>query len=182
MATVRNWLSPGDPKLRLATLHVAIPSVPTDSPLPPVPTGLSISHPMLATLGDEVRFLGFDLSSDSVRAGEPLSVTLFWQALRPIDIDYTVFVHLLDGSNLVVGQKDSMPGDDTYPTSAWQPGQVITDVRTVMVDPATAPGSLVLEAGMYRLETLKRLPVRDANSRLVPGDRILLSQVTVTEP
>jgi len=62
--------------------------------IPPPPTGLSLSHPLLATLGNQVRFLGYDLSPETVQAGDSFSVTLYWQALRPMEIGYHVFTHL----------------------------------------------------------------------------------------
>ncbi len=179
IATVRRWLNPAAGGVRLASLDVAPRPAAADATPPPLPTGLTIAVPMLATLGDEVRFLGYELSADAVRAGEPLSVTLYWQALRPMDVNYTVFLHLLDPTNEIVGQKDSMPADGGLPTAAWQLGEVITDARTFLVDPAARPGSHVLEMGLYRLETLERLPVRDTASQAVTGDRILLSQITV---
>jgi hypothetical protein len=179
MAAVRSWLSSQDSGVRLGSLDVLPRPILAAATPPPLPTALAAESPMLATLGDEVRFLGYDLSADTVRAGEPLSMTLYWQALRPMDVNYTVFLHLLDPLNNVVGQRDSMPRDGTYPTSSWLPGEVVADVRTFTVDPAALPGPHVLEAGMYRLETLKRLTVRDADSQPVAGDRMLLSQITV---
>ena len=146
---------------------------------PPLPTGLDISHPMLATLGDQVRFLGYDLSPESVRAGEALSFTLYWQALRPMDVSYSVFTHLLGPSDQVLGQMDGIPGGGANPTTQWQPGEVIADEYTFIVQAGAPPGEHPLEVGMYRLETATRLPVTDAGGQLVPGDRILLPPILV---
>jgi hypothetical protein len=145
----------------------------------PLPTGLDVSRPMHATLGDQVRFVGYDLGSESVRAGETLSFTLYWQALRPMDVSYSVFTHLLGPSNQVLGQKDGFPGDSAYPTSLWRPGEVIVDAYSFVVDPEAPPGEYPLEIGMYRLETGTRLRVTDADGQPVLGDRILLPPVTV---
>jgi hypothetical protein len=60
--------------------QLSTPSVPV---LPPL--GLAIEHPMLAKLANQVRFLGYDLDPTSVQAGQPLTVTLYWQALAPTD-------------------------------------------------------------------------------------------------
>jgi hypothetical protein len=157
----------------ITTQHVA-PATP-----PPPPAEPPASHSMLATLGDQVRFLGYDLSADVVEAGQPLTLTLYWQALQPMDLSYTVFLHLLGPSNEIFGQKDSLPQDGTYPTSAWQPGEVVIDQRTFTVDPGAPPMTHTLEVGMYRLETLARLPVLDAAGQPVPDDRILLSEIRV---
>ena len=145
---------------------------------PPPPAGL-VAHPVLATLGDQVRFLGYDLESDTVRAGEVVSFTLYWQALRPMQLSYSVFTHLLGPANRIVGQKDGLPQRGTYPTTLWQPGEVVADPYTILLDPATPPGRYPLEVGLYRLETGKRLPVADAAGQPVAEDRLLLAEITV---
>ena len=147
--------------------------------IPPPPTGLALSHPLLATLGNQVRFLGYDLSSDTVQAGDTFSVTLYWQALRPMEIGYHVFTHLAMPSGQVVAQQDGMPRQGAYPTDLWQTGEVVADTYQVTVDPAVAAGEYELEVGMYRLENQKRLQVANAAGQPVSGGRVVLTQVTV---
>jgi hypothetical protein len=176
------WLAGDDAGLRLGSFGVQ--PAPTGQPLAavtpvPVPAGLEISQPMFATLGDQVRFLGYDLESDQVRAGETLSFTLYWQAMRPLEISYSVFTHLLGPSNKVLGQQDGIPRGGTYPTVLWPPGEVVADSYRLTVDPNAPPGSHPLEVGLYQLETAQRLPVNDANGRPVPEDRILLPSIAV---
>ncbi|MBN1139796.1 MAG: hypothetical protein JXM73_24710, partial [Anaerolineae bacterium] len=147
--------------------------------IPTLPGDLALSHPLLATLGNQVRFLGYDLSSDTVQAGDAFSVTLYWQALRPMEIGYHVFTHLAMPSGKVVAQQDGVPRQGAYPTDLWQTGEVVADTYQVTVDPAVAPSAYELEVGMYRLENLKRLPVTDAAGQPVSGGRVLLTKVTV---
>jgi 4-amino-4-deoxy-L-arabinose transferase-like glycosyltransferase len=181
-ATLRQWLGAASDGLRLGVVEVqagpagqiALSGTPV-----PLPTGLAISHPMVATLGEQVRFLGYDLGTDPARAAESLSLTLYWQALRPMDVSYTVFTHLLGPSNRIVGQKDSVPQGGAYPTTLWQPGEVIVDTVDLAIAPDAPPGSHPIEVGMYRLETRKRLPVLDVDGQPVPDDRILLPEVPV---
>jgi len=149
----------------------------TDIPLPP--GDLAVSHPLVATLGSQVRFLGYDLSSDTVQAGDTLSVTLYWQALRPIEIGYHVFTHVAMPSGQVVAQQDGVPRQGAYPTDLWQTGEVVADTYLVTVDPAVAPSQYELEVGMYRLENQKRLAVTDDAGQPVPGGRVLLGKITV---
>jgi hypothetical protein len=126
-----------------------------------------------------VRFLGYELESDSVLAGETVPVTLYWQALGPMDFDYSVFTHLLGPANEVLAQDDGTPRDGTRPTTLWEPGEVIADPYRLVVGPDVPPGRYPLEIGMYRLETGTRLPVVDAGGQPVPHDRILLTAITV---
>ncbi len=147
--------------------------------IPTPPSNLTLSNPLLANLGNQVRFLGYDLSSDTVQAGDTFSVTLYWQALRPMEIGYHVFTHLATPSGQVVAQQDGVPRQGAYPTDLWQTGEVVADTYQVTVDPTVAPREYELEVGMYRLENQKRLPVTDAAGQPVSGDRVLLAQVTV---
>jgi hypothetical protein len=158
-----------------------VPSATVGQPLtpPPPPEDLDVSTSMSLTLGDQVRFLGYDLPEPAVRAGERQEFTLYWQALRPMDISYSVFTHLLGPGDEVIAQQDGEPGGGAYPTTAWQPGEVVADDYSFVI-PADAPaGSYPLEVGMYRLETLTRLPVVDAGGLRLPDDRILLAEITV---
>jgi hypothetical protein len=51
-----------------------------------------------------------------------------------------------------------------YPTSFWQPGQVIADEVPIPVDPeADAPSLLRLDVGLYQRDTGSRLTVVDAS-------------------
>jgi len=145
----------------------------------PEPQGLAIANPLRVSLGGQVRLLGYDVAPTAVEVGQPLTVTLYWQALARMDAEYTVFVHLLGPGNEVLGQKDSQPRAGAYPTSRWEPGEVITDTYSFAVSPATLPGAYPIEAGMYLLETLTRLPVVGADGQRLPGDRILLGEVSV---
>jgi 4-amino-4-deoxy-L-arabinose transferase-like glycosyltransferase len=181
-AALRRVLGPQSSGITLGDVKLTpAPSSSSTTPatLPPLPAGLQVSHPMLATLGDQVRFLGYDLQSESVRAGEALSFTLYWQALRPIDVSYSVFTHLLGPSDQVLGQMDGIPGGGAHPTTLWQPGEVIADDYAFVVQAGAPPGEHPLEIGMYRLETAVRLPVTDAGGQPVPGDRILLPPILV---
>jgi hypothetical protein len=109
--------------------------------------------------------------SDSVRldgyAGEQFldqsafQLTLFWTALAMMDTDYTIFVHLRDADNQTLVQWDGQPLDGVYPTSRWRAGEVvITPVEIVLPD-SLPPGEYWFYIGLYRLDTLTRLPLAD---------------------
>jgi hypothetical protein len=181
-AALGRLLRPGAEALKLVNIEVeSRPQGEAGAPATPIPlpTDLAIGHPMLATLGDQVRFLGYDLEVDGVQAGGTLSFTLYWQALRPMDTSYSVFTHLLGPSSQILGQKDGVPQGGDYPTNLWQPGEVVVDPYAFAVNPAAPPGEYPLEVGMYRLETGTRLSVVDADGKPMPDDRILLPGITV---
>lgn len=182
VAALRRLMGGAEGGLRLAAVDVqALPGQALAAPATPIlpPADLVVSHPMTATLGDRVRFLGYDIESGTVRAGEPVEFTLYWQALRPMNVSYNVFTHLLGPSDQILGQKDGLPRSGGYPTTLWQPGEVIADPYAFVVEPDAPPGDHPLEVGMYHLETFTRLPVVDADGQPVPHDRILLPPIAV---
>jgi hypothetical protein len=142
----------------------------------------AIQHPLRADLGDQVRLLGYALNTDQVAPADTLLLTLYWQALQPIAQRYTVFAHLLDAGNRIQAQIDSEPQGGALPTDRWQVGEVIQDNYALIIPDSTAPGRHVLEVGMYRLDTMGRLLVRDPNTGAPLGDRVLLGPVTVVAP
>ncbi len=179
---LERWLRRGSQWVYLDSLVIGAggTGVTTASDTPvPEPQGLEIAHPLRASLGGQVRLLGYEVVPASVEVGQPLTVTLYWQGLAKMDAGYTVFVHILGPGNEVLGQKDSQPRSGTHPTSQWQPGEVVTDTHSFAVSPGTLPGDYPIEVGMYLLETLTRLPVVGADGQRMPDDRVLLGEVSV---
>jgi len=139
-----------------------------------------IQHPLTASLGDQIEFLGYDLDRTEVAPGGTLHLTLYWRALAEMRTSYTVFTHLLDEADQIRGQQDNPPVGGSYPTTLWVPGEVVTDEYTLVVDADALSGGHVVEIGLYVAETGQRLPVLDETGQII-GGRILLSRVQVTE-
>ena len=139
----------------------------------------SIGHAMALRLGESVQFLGYDVDRQIVSPGDSLHLTLYWRALAEVDTSYTVFTHLTDDQGQIWGQRDSIPGQGTLPTSSWLPGEYITDEYEIAVRVDAPPGQYAIEIGMYELATMIRLPVFDAQGTGV-GDRILLEDTPIS--
>ena len=137
-----------------------------------------IQHPLEARLGDGVLFLGYDLSSEDVKPGDTLHLTLYWQALSEMQVSYTVFTHLLDANERTWGQMDSIPLRSEAPTTSWVSGEVIADEYDITVDAGAPPGDYAIEIGMYDASTGQRLTIFTDRGR-EGGDRLLLGEVTI---
>jgi 4-amino-4-deoxy-L-arabinose transferase-like glycosyltransferase len=126
--------------------------------------------------GDEIALLGYSLLNDRLAAGDIAQLTLFWQADRTPGRRYKAFLHVLDGANHIVGQRDAEPGGGARLTDGWPPGEVIMDNYGLPIHPATPPGEYRVEVGMYDPETGQRL--------LAPGEQgqIWLEPLTVERP
>jgi hypothetical protein len=102
-------------------------------------------------LADAVALAGYDRSPRSPRPGEALQVSLYWEALRPLETEYHTFVHLVDAEGKLMAQSDRQPGGVYYPTTLWRPGERLRDDHLLTL-PADAPEGLYrLLVGMYAL-------------------------------
>jgi hypothetical protein len=140
----------------------------------------SIGNPLAARYGEVVSLLGYDLEEDEVAPGDVLHLTLYWQAQQEMDVSYTVFVHLLDAQNRILGQQDSVPGRGQYPTTGWLEGEVVEDEYEIPVDPSAPFGEYLIEVGLYDAAQpgYPRLPVLDDQGQVI-GDRVLVREVKI---
>ena len=137
-------------------------------------------NPREANLGDQVRLLGYDLTGQA-QPGQSLDLSLFWEALAPMQEDYTVFVHLVGGDGQIRGQRDSQPVTGFYPTSLWAAGEFVRDQVHLEIAPDAPPGEYRLVVGMYEPKTGTRLPVLDSKGQNL-GDSISLDTLRVEVP
>ena len=98
-----------------------------------------------------------------------------------MDRRYTAFVHLLGPLNPALGsplwaQDDHEPGQATYSTDRWFPGEVIVDTFHLQIPADAPPGEYTLSTGFYDLETMARLPRSDAT-----GDTVTMARIPLVE-
>jgi hypothetical protein len=78
-----------------------------------------------AVFGGQIELAGYRAE---IGADGQLVLDLAWRATdTPPDVNYTVFVHLVDGEDRRVDQRDRQPQEGRAPTSAWQPGAAVID-------------------------------------------------------
>ena len=133
-----------------------------------------------ALVGERARLLGADVP-DRVRAGESMSVALYWEPVAAFDRKYIVFVHVEVEGEQLWAQHDEMPACGSMPTTDWVPGEIVIDGHTLPINPATPPGEYPVIVGLYDPQTGERLPVSgsDANEW---GNAIHLGTVQVLPP
>ncbi len=137
-----------------------------------------IQHPVEVNLGNRVKLLGYGLGTETVRPGELLSLTLYWQTIAPMETSYTVFVHIIDEGGVIRAQKDGLPVKGTHPTTHWRLGEIVVDLYEVLISPEVAPGRYLIEVGMYRWESGQRLEVIGTDGRTL-DNRVLLQEIQV---
>jgi len=138
----------------------------------------------IARFGNLALLSRFDISSDEVAAGRPLTLTLKWIALGQADRDLTLFAHLINEAGQAVAQHDKQPLDGQFPTTRWQAGTQFTDQHVFQLPQALAPGAYRIALGFYDAATGERLPVaagaadRAGAAWEVTADHVLLGNLT----
>jgi hypothetical protein len=127
----------------------------------PPPVDDSGATAVNARFGDQIVLSGYEVSGTAT-PGQTVEIVLYWQALRPPDDNYFVFVHLLDAAGQFVTNHDGMPMNGRFATRAWQPEITIQDSHPIALPPDLPPGRYQIAVGLYQQETGQRLPVWDA--------------------
>ncbi len=152
-----------------------------------------VTRPLGMTFGGQLRLLGLSIlppsappdsaslpaTSDPSRASaegpSDANLVLVWQAIGPVEDDYTVFVHLLDDAGSKVATADHLPA---RPTHEWPAGRILPDRTRLALSSDLPDGGYRLEVGLYDAEQpdLPRLGpvIREDSGELQPGERVLI--------
>ena len=78
----------------------------------------------------EITLLGYTISRPphTDPGPAPVRLTLFWQPTAPIPTDLKVSARLLNPSGDAQAVVDAVPVRFAYPTTAWRPNEIVTDV------------------------------------------------------
>lgn len=123
---------------------------------PPILTGTDLPpdlQPVDLVYDGKIRLIGYRLPEPTVRPAETLDLTVYWQLLEPVELDYSVFVHLFGRQRHKAGQLDTYPGAGRWPTTLLSPGDIVADHYQVPIQPETeqtqAPTQLLVAVGLY---------------------------------
>jgi 4-amino-4-deoxy-L-arabinose transferase-like glycosyltransferase len=131
-----------------------------------------LAQPRPADFGSAIQLRGFGRDQPVVR-GQPLALTLAWQARITARADVMLFAHLIGPDGRRYAQAD-LP----LPASQWQPGRFASTALPLQI-PADAPaGAYRLAIGLYDPASGQRLPLA-ADTALDPAvdgpDALLLA-------
>ena len=144
----------------------------------------SPQHKLAARFGQQIGLLGYSLDpvETSLRPGDPLTVTLYFQSETPIDDDLIRFVQLHSPESGMAAQFDSQPAQGDNPTWSWKAGEVVEDQVVLTISPEAAPGSYRLLLGFYQPATGERLAVIDQAGIAVTDQALVLGEVMLALP
>jgi 4-amino-4-deoxy-L-arabinose transferase-like glycosyltransferase len=119
--------------------------------------------PLQADFDGQVRLRGYGLPSPA-HPGNRIPLSLIWQAQTRPDTNYAIFVQLRDTANNTLASADHQPYKSLLPTSKWPQGAVIQEVTWLQLPTDIPPGQYNLYVGLYRPDTLERLPLQSDTS------------------
>lgn len=132
---------------------------------------------------EALRLVGYRIEQPSVQPGQWLPVTLYWQATRPIEKNYSTFIHLLDPAGHSIAQVNTYPDGGRWPTSLLPPGPVLKDTYHIFVPPdVSAPIATRLAIGIFEFDDPLRAAKTAQNDAgdviepIVPGVPVLPQQ------
>jgi hypothetical protein len=127
-------------------------------PLPGLQTPLpSSATPLVIDFDDGFSLQGYHLQ----RENTAWTLTLYWRAAAQPVGDYTLFIHLMRGEEMVA-QQDTQPQNGALPTWAWLPGERVETTHTLTLpDNAQPPDALYV--GLYSFPSLQRLAIQKSD-------------------
>ncbi|HLF00339.1 MAG TPA: phospholipid carrier-dependent glycosyltransferase [Anaerolineales bacterium] len=160
-------------------LTVRLVQFSTVAPAPPL--SQPAEHSADYQLGDSIKLIGWDALPDgaSLRPGEVLNVSTQWQSLTAPGVDFKIGTYVMSPEGSVIAQDDSLPMNSFWPTSAWQPGDVVRHNIALTLPKDLPPGFYDVWTLMYSPVDGARLPVQDSSDTTI-RDHITLFTVEVT--
>jgi hypothetical protein len=140
---------------------------------PGAPEGVAnLPNPGRYHFEDRVRLLGYEYNRRALVPGDPLTVTLFWEALRDEPGAYDVQVRLLDeAGNVVFAAQRPLPELARDGATA--------DVHVIPGDPARPPGSYTVQVSLEDPISEQRLQLVAEDGRWI-DDKLRLSAVRIS--
>jgi 4-amino-4-deoxy-L-arabinose transferase-like glycosyltransferase len=131
-------------------------------------TDVHPTYNLRADVGGQLRLLGYDVENSSpagrasLRPGEALRFTLYWEAQGEMDRDWSIFCHVLDADlELPIAVRDRFPGQGLLATTLMEPGLRWADRYVIWLDETIyAPSRALLEVGLYDAATGERPPIQ----------------------
>jgi 4-amino-4-deoxy-L-arabinose transferase-like glycosyltransferase len=114
-------------------------------------------EPLHLSFDDGLDLVGYQESP--LVAGQPLTVTLYWQPRYEVRADAQIFVQLLDRNDQAVAGIHDWPLHGAYRVRAWQPGETVPLSYRFPVPADLPPGRYRLICGVVDLVRQSRVPL-----------------------
>jgi len=89
-------------------------------------------------------------------APDQLLLTIYWEAVRQVEEDYSVAVHLValdppqSGEDILFQADAANPVDGWYSTSRWRKGEIVSDCYSIIIPEGSTPAAV--RVALYRTD------------------------------
>lgn len=118
----------------------------------PSAEALPIAQSVGIEIGKDLRLVGWGALPETVEVGHSFPLIIYWQAVHAPAADYRARLRLLSEDGTIAAEIVFAPVRNDLPTSSWVQGEILRDVRSLLV-PAALPydKNRPVPAGHYRL-------------------------------
>ena len=114
------------------------------------PPTISVDRPIQQPLSHNLTLIGAEIEPKHILTPQtPQPLSLYWQVDKAVTEDYVVSIALLDEAGTERASWLGQPAHGVYPTTSWQPGEVIRDPWLLNLKMEETTGAL--EPGDYAL-------------------------------
>ena len=115
------------------------------------------------TFGGKIRLQHAQINQRSTEPGEPVSVSLYWGALSPLNQSYHVILAARDAQGQLIGRLEAIPYLGRFDTQRWAPGKLFRDDYWLPIDATARRGVATIELSVREVyEAPPLLPVDGA--------------------
>lgn len=126
-----------------------------------------------ATFEGMIQFVGYTMDDAQVNSGEDFKIVYYWKCLKPVEKDFTTFIHFHDGSSI------QFQNDHLLKTSRWGTDKIVADVH-VLQAPREIRKTLNILVGIWLpLENI-RLSINNAGTAVADtSNRLNIGQLII---
>ena len=146
---------------------------------PRLPKDAVIDYPLSVFFGEEIELLGY-LQPQAVTPGKDFRIVLCWQAIAPLNRNYSVLLEIIGPDGQAYGWLETYPGRGNYPTSFWAVNAPFCDPYTLGVEKDwPAASAAYVQVSLLSNFGGEKLPVRNVAGELVGQEVRIPVQVRV---
>ncbi|MCS6801999.1 MAG: DUF2079 domain-containing protein [Chloroflexota bacterium] len=117
------------------------------------------TFPLEVNFARRIALDGADVTPTTLRAGETVTVTLWWRALIDVPQDVVLFIHLIGPDGERWTQLDKQPTEDWFGTSRWKAGRRFRVPYELTLPTTAPPGDYRIVVGLYDVNSQRRLGI-----------------------
>lgn len=172
--TIQRWAIFPLPILGIAALLIPVAIIaPAYNTVQALDNDPTITNPIFARY-DTIDLIGYEFEDRRYAPGDTFRTTLYWQVRDHSDVDYSLFLTLIDPAGDEIGKVDSYPGTGSLRTSTWLTDSIYADTYEIIIDTdIEGRFPLQMQVGWWHFPTETPVPIRAENGDTI--DAVVLN-------